>query len=120
MLTPEQLCGVRCRVARQMFGVTHEKHAFFMANEGPMTHKKLCRDLSHELDMHLPNCPQCQEAHKVASSIVIQEGDLPLPCAQGLEIINRHIESCSVCRTYINDGIHQLAELLRIPREAGH
>lgn len=74
----------------------------------------MCEGLSRALNSHLPGCQQCEEARESVSG-VLDTADLRFPCADGLALINDHLDTCAGCKAEVQASARGLAVLLRAP-----
>jgi len=81
---------------------------------GPSEVSTVCEGLREALSSHLPGCRQCEDAHRSVSG-VLDAGELRFPCADGLALINGHLDTCAACSAELQGSRRGLAALLRAP-----
>ena len=74
----------------------------------------MCEGLFRALSAHLPGCSQCEKARQSVSG-VLDPADLSFPCAEGLALLNNHLDSCTACRADVRGSVRGFAELLGAP-----
>lgn len=74
----------------------------------------MCQELRRALSTHLPACLQCEKACRSVSG-VLDPADLTFPCAEGLALLNSHLDSCTACSAEVRGSVRGIAALLRAP-----